>query len=142
MTAALSGFGAYSLFAPDNSESHTDYIPLLLVLLFECAFSAGVQPVSWLLLGEIFPLEFRATGTAITTAFSYLCAFAGVKTFVDLRGIFGLYGTFWTYAVITFVGVIFYFVAVPEMKEEPLEEMRIEEQKDLASQHCHNGHRV
>ena len=142
MTAALSGFGAYSLLVPDNSESHTDYIPLLLVLLFECAFSAGVQPVSWLLLGEIFPLEFRATGTAITTAFSYLCAFAGVKTFVDLREIFGLYGTFWTYAVITFIGVIFYFIAVPEMKEEPLEEMRMEEEKDLTSPHCHNGQRV
>ena len=83
-----------------------------------------MQPVSWLLLGELFPLEHRATGTAITTAFSYLCAFVGVKTFVDVRAVAGLHGTFWTYAVITLLGVLFYWVAVPEMKEEPLEEMR------------------
>ena len=142
MTVALSGFGAYSLYQPEDSQ--LDYIPLLLVLLFECAFSAGVQPVSWLLLGEIYPLEFRATGTAITCAFSYLCAFVGVKSFVDLREVFGLYGTFWTYAVITFISVIFYFLAVPEMKEAPLEEMRndAEADKDHASHHCHNVHRV
>ena len=125
MTVALAGFAAFTRYKPEESGGpSTDYIPLLTVLLFECAFSAGVQPVSWLLLGEIFPLEFRALGTAITTAFSYLCAFLGVKTFVDLKELFGLDGTFWTYAVITLLGVVFYWVAVPEMKEEPLEEMR------------------
>ena len=123
MTVALAGFGAYSRYKPDT-DAGSDYIPLLAVLLFECAFSAGVQPVSWLLLGEIFPLEFRALGTAITTAFSYFCAFLGVKTFVDLKELCGLDGTFWTYAVITLLGVGFYWLAVPEMKEEPLEEMR------------------
>ena len=63
-------------------------------LLFEFAFSTGVSPISWLLLGEVFPLEYRALGTAVTTAFSYLCAFLGVKTFVDFTKLFGLYGTF------------------------------------------------
>ena len=124
MTLALAGFGAYSRYKPDT-EGNSDYIPLLAVLLFECAFSAGVQPVSWLLLGEIFPLEFRALGTAITTAFSYLCAFLGVKTFVDFTKVFGLYGTFWTYGGITFIGVLFYLAVVPETREEPLHEMRI-----------------
>ena len=147
MALALFGFGAYSFYIPNEVSGvskHIDYVPLILVLMFECAFSAGVQPVSWLLLGEMFPLEFRATGTAITTAFSYLCAFAGVKTFVDLRDIFGLYGTFWTYAVITLISIVFYFLAVPEMKEEPLEEMRMDlEDKDVTSHHhCHNVHRV
>ena len=148
MTLALAGFGAYSLVMPGEAGANTDYVPLLLVLMFECAFSAGVQPVSWLLLGEIFPLEFRATGTALTTAFSYLCAFAGVKTFVDLREMFGLWGTFWTYAALTLLGVAFYWVAVPEMKEEPLDEMRVDtetlgdtrkEVRGASHFICHNG---
>ena len=149
MALALAGFGAYSLLMPGVTGDHTDCVPLLLVLMFEFAFSAGVQPVSWLLLGEIFPLEYRAIGTAITTAFSYLCAFAGVKTFVDLREALGLWGTFWTYAAITLLGVAFYWLAVPEMKEEPLDEMRVdteamgEPRKEAlpGSSHfiCHNG---
>ena len=132
MTLALSGFGFYAFYQDinhhDNSSS-LDYIPLLCVLLFECAFSVGVQLVSWLLLGELFPLEYRAQGTSFTTAFSYLCAFLGVKTFVDFTKLFGLYGTFWTYGAITFVGVIFYCAVVPETRQEPLEEMRVQTQK-------------
>ena len=56
MTLALTGFGLYTFYKPVN-ESYTDYIPLFMVLMFECAFSAGVQPVSWLLLGDIFSLN-------------------------------------------------------------------------------------
>jgi len=131
MTLALSGFGVFALYQditktdPNRVEGSLDYIPLICVLLFEFAFSTGVSPISWLLLGEVFPLEFRALGTAVTTAFSYLCAFLGVKTFVDFTKLFGLYGTFWTYGGITFIGVLFYLAVVPETREEPLHEMRI-----------------
>ena len=126
MTLSLSLFGFYTYYQDlTHHTSSLDYIPLLSVLIFQCAFSAGVQPVSWLLLGELFPLEYRAQGTSFTTAFSYLCAFLGVKTFVDFNTVFGLYGTFWTYGVITLVGVIFYWALVPETREEPLEEMKI-----------------
>ena len=69
----------------------------------------------WLLLDTM-------VSPAITTAFSYLCAFVGVKTFVDVRAVAGLHGTFWTYAAITLAGVGFYWAAVPEMKQAPLEE--------------------
>ena len=128
MTLALSGFGLYAFYhdiGETKVEGGLDYIPLLCVLLFEFAFSTGVSPISWLLLGELFPLEYRALGTAVTMSFSCLCAFLGVKTFIDLTKLFGLYGTFWTYSSITLVGVIFYMAVVPETREEPLHEMRV-----------------
>jgi sugar porter (SP) family MFS transporter len=132
MTMALSGFGLYALYHDIRLAGHgqpmgesLDYIPLICVLIFEFAFSTGVSPISWLILGEVFPIEYRAIGTSLTTAFSYLCAFLGVKTFVDFTKLFGLYGTFWTYGGITFIGVIFYLVVVPETREEPLQEMRV-----------------
>ena len=62
-----------------------DWIPLACVILFVAAFSLGLNPISWLLVGEVFPLEYRSLGTSLATAFSYVCAFVGVKTFVDLR---------------------------------------------------------
>jgi sugar porter (SP) family MFS transporter len=130
MTVALSWFCCFAFYHDINHHSHTsslDYIPLLCVLMFECAFSAGVQPVSWLLLGELFPLEYRAQGTSFTTAFSYLCAFLGVKTFVDFTSLFGLYGAFWTYGGITLVGVMFYCLVVPETRQEPVREMQVRE---------------
>ena len=83
---------------------------MLCVLTFVAAYSVGLNPISWLLVGEIFPLEFRETGTSLATGFSYVCAFVGVKTFVDLREAVGLHGTFWTYAVISFLGLLFRYV--------------------------------
>lgn len=45
----------------------------------------GISPISWLLIGELFPLEYRGIGSSIATSFSYFCAFLAVKTFVDIK---------------------------------------------------------
>lgn len=50
--------------------------------------NSGISPISWLLIGELFPLEYRGIGSSIATSFSYFCAFLGVKTFVDFEVIF------------------------------------------------------
>jgi facilitated trehalose transporter len=107
-----------------------DWIPLLCVVLFVAAFSLGLNPISWLLIGEVFPLEYRNVGTSMATAFSYVCAFIGVKTFVDLREHFGLYGTFWTYSAVSVVGLAFSLVFVPETKGRTLDEMEPKAEKE------------
>lgn len=38
-----------------------------------------------MLVGELFPLEYRGIGSSIATSFSYFCAFLGVKTFIDFE---------------------------------------------------------
>lgn len=125
MSTALAAFGFYS-FYKDIIASYvtfSDWIPLLCVLTFASAFSLGPNPISWLLVGEMFPLEYRGLGSSLTTAFSYICAFVGVKTFVDLQEGLGLHGTFWTYAIISALGFLFALVFVPETKGQNLDEM-------------------
>ena len=102
----------------------SDWIPLACVLTLVAAFSLGPNPISWLLVGEMFPLEYRGLGSSLTTAFSYVCAFVGVKTFVDLRESLGLHGTFWTYAILAALGFLFSLAFVPETKGVNLDEMR------------------
>lgn len=88
------------------TASNDDWIPLLCVLIFTIAFSLGeyhidlwvsfhflihfslllgISPISTLLVGELFPLEYRSVGSSIVTSFSYFCAFLSVKTFVDFQ---------------------------------------------------------
>ena len=122
MSTALAGFGTFSYYH-ELLGTQYDWVPLLCVMTFLCAFSIGLSPISWLLVGEMFPLEYRNIGPSITTAFSYVCAFVGVKTFVDLRENVGLHGTFWTYSVISFLALIFTLVFVPETKGKTLDEM-------------------
>ena len=122
MCSALAGFGAFSYYHQVLGPEY-DWIPLLCVMTFLCAFSIGLSPIAWLLVGEMFPLEYRNIGPSLTTAFSYVCAFVGVKTFVDLRENVGLHGTFWTYSVISFLAFLFTIFFVPETRGKTLDEM-------------------
>ena len=95
MSLALAGFGSYVYYYTVLQELHVppypeasylgqyDWIPLLCVLVFTTALALGISPISWLLIGELFPLEYRGLGSSISTSFSYFCAFLGVKTFTD-----------------------------------------------------------
>lgn len=94
MSLALAGFGSYayymsqtqSLGYPDATVvGHHDWIPLLCVLVFTTALALGISPISWLLIGELFPLEYRGLGSSISTSFSYFCAFVGIKLFMDFQ---------------------------------------------------------
>ncbi|KAM3958738.1 LOW QUALITY PROTEIN: facilitated trehalose transporter Tret1-like [Aphomia sociella] len=135
MSMALAGFGSYAYYEEvhrnqriQNVMFHqtigqNDWIPLLCVLVFTIAFSLGMSPISWLLIGELFPLEYRAFGSAMATAFSYLCAFVGVKTFVDFQQALGLHGAFWLYASVSVGGLCFVVCCVPETKGKDLDEM-------------------
>lgn len=138
MTLALAAFGTFiyveggSLVTPAASlvmgqagttNSQLDWIPLVCVLIFTVAFSIGVGPIAWLLISELYPLEYRGVGGAITSSFSYACAFVSVKTFVDLESAFGLHGAFWIYAMVSLLGLAFVLVFVPETRGRGLDEM-------------------
>lgn len=66
---------------------------------------------------------YRGFGAAVSTSFSYACAFAAVKTYVDIRSSVGLYGAFWIYSAISIAGLFFVCCLVPETKGVQLEEM-------------------
>lgn len=128
MSISLASFGSYSYYEEihkhQNIEQY-DWIPLLCVLVFTIAFSLGIGPISWLLIGELFPLEHRGLGSSLAASFSYLCAFLGVKTFIDIRQWLGLHGTFWLYSSLSCGGLGFIVMCVPETKGTDLDEMDI-----------------
>ncbi|XP_059061278.1 facilitated trehalose transporter Tret1-like [Achroia grisella] len=135
MSIALAGFGSYAYYDEviSNSTNLThsdwtmtgnyDWIPLVCVLTFTIAFSLGISPISALLIGELFPLEYRSTGSALATSFSHLCGFVNVKTVADFRGHIGLHGLFWMYAGISVLCLLFVLLFVPETKGREIDEM-------------------
>jgi facilitated trehalose transporter len=125
MAIMLTGFGLFIYLCDIKTSGSLDWLPLMLILVFECASNVGIQPISWLMVGELFPLGYRAAGTSLTTAIGYAFAFLGVKTFVDLCQAVGLHGTFWTYSCISVLGCLFYAVCLPETRERPLHEMEV-----------------
>ena len=153
MSLALAGFGSYAYYNSMSQGQTTtvmgqhDWIPLLCVLVFTTALALGISPISWLLIGELFPLEYRGLGSSISTSFSYFCAFLGIKLFMDFQQvrnqhrfstinhlpyllnfaplfqILGLHGAFWFYAAMAVCGLCFVVCCVPETKGKQLDEM-------------------
>ncbi|KAK0157632.1 hypothetical protein PV328_011345 [Microctonus aethiopoides] len=133
MSLALAGFGSYAYYNSmsqniiENSTTQSmgqyDWIPLLCVLVFTTALALGISPISWLLIGELFPLEYRGLGSSISTSFSYFCAFFGIKLFMDFQQLLGLHGAFWFYAAVAVCGLCFVVCCVPETKGKQLDEM-------------------
>lgn len=137
MAAALAAFGCYVYLKglhqnEDIFSKHewkgSDWVPLFCILVIEIAYALGVSPISWLYIGELFPLKHRGFG-AIAASVSYVCSFASVKTFVDLQTWLGLYGAFWFYATIAALALAFTLVFVPETKGKSLQEMQVVEQQ-------------
>ncbi|XP_021947899.1 facilitated trehalose transporter Tret1-like [Folsomia candida] len=129
ISGSFFGFGLYNWMEESLPPNYPgfgpslDWIPLTCVLFFTLFFSIGIGPISWLMVGELFPLEYRGFGGAVSTSFSYACAFAAVKTYVDIKASVGLYGAFWIYSAISVAGLFFVCCLVPETKGVELEEM-------------------
>jgi MFS family permease len=86
-------------------------------------FAIGLGPVFWLLISEIFPLAVRARGMSIATILNWLFNMLVSFTFLDLTSAIGRNGTFFLYAGLTAISIVFTFYLVPETKGRSLEQI-------------------
>ncbi|XP_068634607.1 sugar transport protein MST3-like [Aristolochia californica] len=97
-----------------------------LLLFFICAYVASFAwswgPLGWLVPSEIFSLEVRSAGQAITVAVNFFFTFVIAQIFLVLLchlkfGLFYFFGGFVVFAT------IFIYFFLPETKNVPIEEM-------------------
>ncbi|KAK9885159.1 hypothetical protein WA026_010669 [Henosepilachna vigintioctopunctata] len=104
------------LFASDSS-----IIVLTLLSAYVFLIAVGLVPLTWTMMGEIFPLAYRSLGTAVTSSVCYVVLYLVVLTFPYLLTLFGnISGVFMFYCAFTFVGTIILTIYLPETKDKPL----------------------
>ena len=102
---------------------------LLFVLAYIACFAFSVGPVTWIVLSEIFPSEFRAGAMAICTAVLWIANFVVSQTFPMLdenRTLVAHFGhgfPFFLYAGFCIVEMCFVWRSLPETKNRSLEEI-------------------
>lgn len=124
----LSGFGVsitllflclYLYFFQGNLISPLVVLALLMVYVFFIA--VGLVPLSWTMMGEIFPLAYRGLGTAITSLVCYAVLYLVVQTFPHLFDFFGsIIGVLGLYGAMTLFGTVILTLFLPETKDKPL----------------------
>ena len=85
------------------------------------AFSLG--PVGWVLVSEVFPLKIRGLAMSICTVSNFAFNFFVVGSFPILINRLGGAITFWGFAAVSFLCILFVFFFVPETKGISLEQI-------------------
>lgn len=96
---------------------------LIFILLYVASFAVSFGAVLWVVLSEIFPSRIRAKAIAIGTMTLWICDYAVSQSFPPLLRIIGPGTTFWLYAFMALVALLFTWRMVPETKGKSLEQI-------------------
>ena len=118
MALAQTALGVAFLMEPRPAK-------LILGIILFCAasFAVGLGPGVWVMMSELFPTRIRGRAMSIATISLWLACVALTGTFLTLVKALGVSGTFWIYAVMCVVTVIFVWRVTPETKGKTLEEI-------------------
>ncbi|RSN69235.1 sugar porter family MFS transporter [Actinomadura sp. WAC 06369] len=89
-------------------------VALAFMVVYIAGYAAGLGPVFWTLIGEIFPARARAAGSDASAAVNRASNVAVSLAFLPIAGAIGQGGTFWIFAAVSLLGLLFVVRCVPE----------------------------
>jgi sugar porter (SP) family MFS transporter len=113
-------------FGSSTLKANSGWIALVALMVYIAGFAAGLGPVFWLMISEIFPLRVRPPAMSVSTVGNWGANFVVSFTFLSLVSAAGRSGTFWIYAAIALFSTVYFFLRVPETKGRTLEEIEQE----------------
>jgi SP family xylose:H+ symportor-like MFS transporter len=102
---------------------------LIFILAYIASFAVAIGPVTWVVLSEIFPNKIRGRAMALATVFLWIANFVISQTFPIINENEWLVNkfhhgfSFWIYAFMCVVSVIFVSRCIPETKGKSLEDI-------------------
>ncbi|CAG2247200.1 ITR [Mytilus edulis] len=112
------------VWADNFCPSSYSWMGLMGLVLYLMAFAPGLGPVPWTINSEIYPLWARSACSAMATSTNWFFNLLVSLTFLTLIENITAYGTYWLFAGIVTIALIFIFIALPETKGLKLEEVQ------------------
>ena len=122
--------GLSAKFLPDNDIK--PYFILLFVILFVFCMQATIGPLVWLLLAEIFPLKIRSFAMGVCVFCLWMANAVVAFGFPPMVDAVGIASSFFLFAFLGVLALIFIYTMVPETRGVTLEEFE-EEMRDAHS---------
>src|SRR6202050_651492 len=110
----------------DNLHGGTTYIAIAGLLIYTGSFASGLGPVFWLLISEIYPVKIRGQAMSVATMANWAANFVVTISFLTLLGALGNAGTFFLFAGLSIVAVVYFQRQVPETRNRSLQEIERE----------------
>ena len=99
------------------------YMILLFVIMFVFIMQGTAGPLVWLMLAEIFPLEMRGFAIGISVFLLWITNFFVGLFFPSLVAGIGISSTFFLFAAIGVLSIVFIWSMVPETRGRTLEQL-------------------
>ncbi|MGA8533580.1 MAG: sugar porter family MFS transporter [Candidatus Tumulicola sp.] len=112
-------------FAQPHLSGSLGTIALTSMMVYVGCFAFSLGPIVWLLISEIFPLSARGLGMSISTLANWVGNFLVSQFFLTMINKLGRPLTFWVYAALCIVTILFIRAMVPETKRELLEDISV-----------------
>jgi sugar porter (SP) family MFS transporter len=116
--------GVSSLVLPEGMLRA--YVILLFVVLFVFIMQGTIGPLVWLMLAEIFPLKLRGFGLGVAVFLLWITNFFVGLAFPPFVAALGISSTFFVFAVLGAISVVFVQKFVPETRGRSLEQLEDE----------------
>lgn len=115
----------WSSFEKHNIEDvpGNGWFPMVIFFLLAFITSAGMIPIPWMLLSEVFPYKSRASASGIVAAMAYIMVFTATKTYLDLENALGMPGLIFLYGAVGIFGWFFFYYLLPETEDRSLEDI-------------------
>ncbi len=128
LVAGYAGMGISLLllgmaFRAQQAGGAGNRVIVMLILCYVAFFAVSPGPLTWVLMSEIFPTRIRGRAMSVATVCLWAACFAVSLTFLPLVKYLGPARTFWGYAVMCLVAVVFVTLVPPETKGKSLEEI-------------------
>lgn len=96
------------------------------VIAYELIIALGLNPLPYVMLGELFPTNVKGTAVSLVNIWGSLLAFVAAKLYQVIGDSLGMHTVFGWFAVTCFLGIIFIVFLVPETKGKSLLEIQEE----------------
>jgi MFS family permease len=123
MSGALTLLGITDLVHLGSAES---WLALACIVVYIAAFAAGVGPIFWVLISEIFPPRARAAGAGVATAANWFWTVVVSLAFLPLSQALGTGATFLLFGAVCAAALVFVDRYVPETKGREFAEIEAE----------------
>ena len=121
--------GLAVIYAVLGTCFHYEVEGMVMVLLTVAAiacYAMTLGPVTWILLAEIFPNRIRGVAMAVCTFALWVGSCTLTFAFPSMNAALGCSGSFWIYAGICLLGLVYFVRNCPETKGRSLEEIEKE----------------
>ncbi len=116
LSLVLTGF----LFAAGHEKG---ILLLFLILIFISCFAFSIGPITWIMINEIFPTEYRSRAVSLCTLALWIAVFLIGQFFPWLLEKAGPAITFWCFGGFSLINLVFCWKVVRETSGKSLEDM-------------------